>query len=481
VDVFDVVVIGGGSAGENAAQYAIQGSDRTAIIVEAELVGGECSYWACMPSKALLRPVEVLDCARALPGVAQAITGRLDVAAVQERRDTFTHHHDDSGQIKWANDAGIEVARGRGRLVDEKTVEVTEADGAVGTLKAREAVVIATGSRASIPPVDGLREADPWTSRDVTNLREVPDRVAVIGGGVVACEATTWLTGLGAAAVTVIETEDRLLAHLEPFAGELMAERFAQLGVSVVLGTPVESVRRPAVENRGVGMIHGGPATLSAGGSSFEVDEIVVAAGRSAASAELGLERVGIDISQSHGYLQTDDHMTVIGGGEWLYAVGDATGRALLTHMGKYQGRIAGDVIAARAEGRALDGSRYRDVADHDMVPAVVFADPQVASVGLTESQARDKGIDVQALEYDLANVAGASLLRDDYIGRAKLVVDRATDTLVGATFVGPEVAELLHAATTAIVGKVPLETLWHAVPSYPTVSEIWLRLLESR
>ena len=481
MDVFDVVVIGGGSAGENAAQYAIQGSDRTAIIVEAELVGGECSYWACMPSKALLRPVEVLDCARALPGVAQAITGRLDVAAVQERRDTFTHHHDDSGQIKWANDAGIEVARGRGRLVDEKTVEVTEADGAVGTLKAREAVVIATGSRASIPPVDGLREADPWTSRDVTNLREVPDRVAVIGGGVVACEATTWLTGLGAAAVTVIETEDRLLAHLEPFAGELMAERFAQLGVSVVLGTPVESVRRPAVENRGVGMIHGGPATLSAGGSSFEVDEIVVAAGRSAASAELGLERVGIDVSQSHGYLQTDDHMTVVGGGEWLYAVGDATGRALLTHMGKYQGRIAGDVIAARAEGRALDGSRYRDVADHDMVPAVVFADPQVASVGLTESQARDKGIDVQALEYDLANVAGASLLRDDYIGRAKLVVDRATDTLVGATFVGPEVAELLHAATTAIVGKVPLETLWHAVPSYPTVSEIWLRLLESR
>jgi dihydrolipoamide dehydrogenase len=161
--------------------------------------------------------------------------------------------------------------------------------------------------------------------------------------------------------------------------------------------------------------------------------------------------------------------------------VGDINGRALLTHMGKYQGRIAGDVIAARAEGRATSGRRYRDVADHDIVPAVVFTDPQAASVGLTESAARKKGIDTEVLEYDLAKVAGASLLRDDYTGRAKLVVDRATDTLVGATFVGAEIAELLHSATTAIVGKVTLDTLWHAVPSYPTASEVWLRLLEAR
>ena len=481
MDEFDVVVIGGGSAGENAAQYAIQGSDRTAVIVEAELVGGECSYWACMPSKALLRPVEVLDTARALPGVAQMLAGRLDVAAVLERRDTFTHHHDDSSQVEWAEGTGIEVARGRGRLVGERAVELTAPDGAVRTLSARLAVVIATGSHASIPPVDGLREADPWTSRDVTNLREVPDRVAVLGGGVVACESATWLSGLGASEVTVIELEDRLLAHLEPFAGELMAERFKTRGIKVLTGNPVDSVRRPAVEPGGVGVIHGGPAEVSVDGSTFEVDEIVVAAGRSAASAGLGLERVGIDVSQTHGYLQTDEHMAVIGAGEWLYAVGDATGRALLTHMGKYQGRVAGDVIAARAEGRSIDGSRYRDIADPDIVPAVIFADPQVASVGLTEARAREKAIDVEALEYDLANVAGASLLRDDYAGRAKLVVDRATDTLVGATFVGPEVAELLHAATVAVVGKVPLETLWHAVPSYPTASEIWLRLLESR
>ncbi|HSC04255.1 MAG TPA: FAD-dependent oxidoreductase, partial [Solirubrobacteraceae bacterium] len=306
-------------------------------------------------------------------------------------------------------------------------------------------------------------------------------RVAVIGGGVVACEATTWLHGLGAREVTVIELEPRLLSQQEPFAGALIAEQFEQRGIRVLVGTGVDSVSRPSAEDTGVGRIHGGPATVTAGGSSFEVDEVVVAAGRTPATRGIGLERVGVDVSESHGYLQTDDHMTVKGGPDWLYAIGDVNGRALLTHMGKYQGRIAGDVIAARAEGRAIDGSRYRDLADHDMVPAVVFTDPQVASAGLTESRAREKGIDVEGVEYDLSAVAGASLLRDGYVGRAKLVVDRATDTLVGATFVGDDVAELLHSATTAIVGKVPLDTLWHVVPSYPTVSEVWLRLLEAR
>ena len=477
-----MIVIGGGPAGENAAQYAIQGSDRTAAIVEAELVGGECSYWACMPSKALLRPVEVLDGARALPGLSSLIaSGSPDRQAVLDRRDEFTHHHDDSSQVKWAAGQGIDVVRGRGRLGGEKIVEATAADGTTQTLTARHAVVIATGTTASIPPIDGLREALPWTSRDVTNLREVPDRVAVIGGGVVACEATTWLSGLGAREVTVIEPEARLLAHQEPFAGELMAEQFSERGIRVLVGTGVDSVNRPHAEDTGVGLIHGGPATIVAGDATFEVDEIVVAAGRTPATRDIGLERIGIDVSASHGYLKTDDHMSVPGGGAWLYAIGDANGRALLTHMGKYQGRIAGDVIAARAEGRSTDGSRYRDVADHDMVPAVVFTDPQVAAVGLTESRARERGLEVDAVEYDLAAVAGASLLRDDYRGRAKLVIDRTNDTLVGATFVGDDVAELLHSATTAIVGRVPLDVLWHVVPSYPTVSEVWLRLLEGR
>jgi dihydrolipoamide dehydrogenase len=279
----------------------------------------------------------------------------------------------------------------------------------------------------------------------------------------------------------VIEREPALLGHLEPFAGALMAERFRAQGVTVLLETEIESVARPDARDTGVGVIHGGPATIAAGGRSFQVDEIIVAAGRSAGSVDLGLDRIGVEVSASHGFVTTDDHLAVAGGDDWLYAVGDINGRALLTHMGKYQGRIAGDVIAARAEGRPVDGSRHRDVADHDMVPAVVFTDPQVASVGLTEVGARARGIDAETVEYDLAQVAGASLLRDDYIGRAKLVIDRASDTLVGATFVGAEVAELLHSATTAIVGKITLDTMWHVVPSYPTASEVWLRLLEAR
>ncbi len=481
MSIWDVVVIGGGAAGENAAHYAIKHSRRTAVIVEAELLGGECSYWACMPSKALLRPVELLDSARALPGVAGMLSGSLDVEAVLARRDSFTHHHDDAGQVKWAKGEGIDLIRGRGRLAGEKTVEVTGADGTVDALHARRAVVVATGSTAAVPPVAGLRDARPWTSRDVTNLREVPRRVAVIGGGVVACEATTWLKGLGAEQITMIELEPALLTAQEPFVGELIAEQFRKHDIAVLVGTSVQSVQRSAVEDTGVGRIHGGPATIDAGESTLEVDEIVVAAGRTPGSGDIGLEQIGLDVSDSHGYLAVDDHMAVIGGGDWLYAIGDVCGRALLTHMGKYQGRIAGDVIAARAEGLAIDGPRYHDVADHNIVPAVIFSEPQVASVGLTEASARDRGIDVEALEYELGSVAGAALLRDGYSGRAKLVVDRATDTLLGATFVGPDVAELLHAATTAIVGKVGLQTLWHAVPSYPTVSEIWLRLLESR
>jgi pyruvate/2-oxoglutarate dehydrogenase complex dihydrolipoamide dehydrogenase (E3) component len=481
-DIWDVVVIGGGPPGENVAQYAIQGSDRTAVIVEAELVGGECSYWACMPSKALLRPVEVLSGARALPGVAEMLSGSLNVAAVLARRDSFTSHHDDSSQVKWANGAGIDVVRGRGRLAGPMTVEVTSVTG-TRTLHARHAVVVATGTTATIPDAPGLRPARPWTSRDVTNLREVPRRVAVIGGGVVACESATWLKGLGAEEVTIVEPGPSLLAKHEPFVAELVTRQFDQVGIRALVDTPLDRVERADVVDTGIGLPHGGPASVTASGTTWEVDEIVVAAGRTPASTDIGLETVGVDVSHSHGYITTDDHMEVVGGpgAGWLYAVGDICGRALLTHMGKYQGRIAGNVIAARAEGRSLDGPRYLDLADHDMVPSVVFAEPQVASVGLTEAGARDRGIDVETLEYELGSVSGAVLLRDGYTGRAKLVVDRAADTIVGATFVGPEVAELLHAATTAIVGKVTLETLWHVVPSYPTVSEIWLRLLEAR
>jgi dihydrolipoamide dehydrogenase len=328
-----------------------------------------------------------------------------------------------------------------------------------------------------VPAIDGLREAQPWISRDVTNLHTVPDRIVIIGGGVVGCEAATWLLGLGAQ-VTLVNTGARLLGRNEAFAGDLLAERLRADGADVRLGATVERVRRGAITTTDEGELRGSEVTVVLDSGEIVADEVLIAAGRTPNSSDIGLDVVGLDAG---GYLETDDHMGVNGvDGEWLYAVGDITGRALLTHMGKYQARVCGDVIAARATGTPTDGRRYAATSDHGQVPQVTFTSPQVASVGLTEQQARDAGTVIRTVEYDIGSVAGAALLREDYTGRAKLVVDTSDETIVGATFVGSDVAELLHAATVAVVGKVPLDVLWHAVPSYPTVSEIWLRLLET-
>ncbi|MEV6321075.1 NAD(P)/FAD-dependent oxidoreductase [Nocardia sp. NPDC051787] len=469
---YDVIVIGGGPAGENAAAYAIAGSDRTAAIVERELVGGECSYWACIPSKALLRPGHVLAAARAVPGVA---ANGLDVEAVLRRRDAFVHDHDDSSQVDWAKDNRVDVVRGTGSLAGERLVDVGGR-----RLRARHAVVLATGTTANVPDVPGLRAALPWTSRDVTNLHEVPRRVAVVGGGVVACEAATWLAALGAD-VTVLVRGSALLAAAEPFAGERVAAALTAAGARVRFGTEPTAVERPVAKDTGEGWIHGDPVTVRLRGpegeSTLEVDELVVAAGRAPATERLGLAAVGLP----GGYVAVDDHLTVQGvDGGWLYAIGDVNHRAALTHMGKYQGRVCGDVIAARAEGKPLDDARFVASSDHGKVPQVVFTAPEVASVGLTEAAARNAGHVVETVELDIA-VAGSALSRDDYAGHAKLVIDTAADTLLGATFVGPDVGEQLHAATIAVVGGVPLSRLWHAVPAFPAVSEFWLRLLEAR
>ncbi|MGH8962116.1 MAG: dihydrolipoyl dehydrogenase family protein [Jatrophihabitantaceae bacterium] len=490
-DTWDFVVIGGAPPGENVAQYAIQGSERSAVIVEDQLVGGECSYWACMPSKGLLRPVEVLATARHLPG-PQSLVGEstLDVQAVLDRRDEIVKHHDDTSQLDWASGVGIDVVRGRGRLAGIRTVEVTTADGSIRTLHARHAVVLDTGTTATVPPVPGLREALPWISRDVTNLHVIPRRMAVIGGGVVACEAATWLNGLGVKELTVIGSAPGLLARNEPFAGEYVQRELDSRGVTLRLGVEVERVERVDPRDTGEGLVHGGEVTVHFAGGSVVVDEVLVAAGRTPVSRDIGLDTVPLAtggtldaaVEDNRGYVRVDDHLAVEGvDGDWLYAVGDLNGRALLTHMGKYQARICGTVLAARAQGLPIDGPRFSDVADHGIVPQVTFTDPQVASVGLSEREARAAGIDVETVEYDLGALAGTYVMRDGYTGRAKIVIDAASDTLVGATFVGPEVSDLVHAATVAIVGGVTLERLWHAVPSYPTPSEIWLRLLETR
>lgn len=449
--------------GENVAGRAVQGG-LTAALVESELVGGECSYWACMPSKALIRPIQARLEAQAVAGSREAVTGPLDVPAVLDRRDSFASHWDDQGQVEWLEGAGVTLVRGHGRLGGPRRVAVGDT-----VLAARQAVVIATGSDAAIPPVPGLAESRPWTSRDATSAKAAPDRLIVLGGGVVGCEmAQTW-AALGSQ-VVMVEVSDHLLSGHEPFAGEMVASAMTEAGITVHTGRRAASVSRSA----------GGPVELSLDdGTVLTGDELLVATGRRPRTDDLGLETVGLEPGS---WLEVDDSLRVEAVPDgWLYAAGDVNHRALLTHQGKYQGRVCGDVIAARAKGevRAQAWSRYAASADHAAVPAVVFTEPEVAAVGLTSAKARDAGIDVRVVDIPI-RVAGSSLFADDYQGRAALVVDEGRRVLVGATFVGAGVAELLHSATVAVVGEVPVDRLWHAVPSYPTISEVWLRLLEA-
>ncbi|MEU8185394.1 NAD(P)/FAD-dependent oxidoreductase [Micromonospora sp. NPDC049047] len=471
---YDVVVIGAGPVGENVADRVVRGG-LTAAIVERELVGGECSYWACMPTKALLRSQTALRAARQLPGAREAVTGELDAAAVLRRRDEFASHWKDDGQVSWLNTAGIALYRGQGRISSDRIVEVTAADGTTTSLTARHAVVIATGSSALVPDIAGLPEAAPWTSRAAAAASDVPGRLAIIGGGVVAAEMATAYAGLGS--VVTVLARDGVLRRAEPFVGERVTQALRNAGVSVRPGVEATSVSRD-----GDGTVR----IVLTDGAQIEADEILVAVGRTPNTHDVGLDRVGLTPGA---WLAVDDTLRVVDGAGalvgagWLYAAGDVNRRALLTHQGKYQARAVGDVIVARARGEAADDrpwGRHVATADERAVPQVVFTDPEVASVGLTAADAAATGLRIRVVDYDLAAVAGSALHADGYQGHARMVVDEDRHVIVGFTLVGPDVAELIHAATIAIVGEVPLERLWHAVPAYPTVSEVWLRLLEA-
>ncbi|GAB2589111.1 dihydrolipoyl dehydrogenase family protein [Kribbella endophytica] len=494
---YDVIVVGSGPVGENVADRAVQGG-LTVALVEVELVGGECSYWACEPSKALLRPVLAQRAAAAVRGVE---AGRLDVPEILERRSDFVDHWSDAGQSVWVDQAGIALVRGHGRISAVREVTVTAADGTERVLTARHAVAISTGSDAFVPDIEGLRAAEPWTSREATSAKEVPGRLAIIGGGVVGVEMATAYAGFGAE-VTLI-AERGLLTSSEPFVGELLAESLTSQGVRVLLGAAVTRVRRTAnggsqaasggdrSADGGGHAVDGGDRTADGGdtavgvtietadGTVIEADEVLAATGRRPRTGDIGLDVVGLEPGS---WIDVDDTM-LVRGFDWLYAVGDVTRRALVTHQGKYQARAAGDVIAARAQGRAVsDGAWGTHVAtaDHRAVPQVVFADPEIASVGLTAAAAIEQGYEIRTVDYDLGQVSGSKLHADQYAGRARMVVDEQRKVLLGLTLAGPDVGELLHAATIAIVAEVPLDRLWHAVPAFPTISEIWLRLLES-
>jgi pyruvate/2-oxoglutarate dehydrogenase complex dihydrolipoamide dehydrogenase (E3) component len=311
----------------------------------------------------------------------------------------------------------------------------------------------------TMPPIPGLAEVRPWTNRDATAVKEIPRRFVVLGGGAIGVELAQGFRRLGSAEVTVIEGGPRLLAREEPFAGEEVAAAFEAEGIRVITGERAEGVRRDGE----------GPVTVTLGdGREVTGDELLVAVGRTPNTQDVGLDSVGLEPGT---FLQVDGKLRAVGvEGDWLYGTGDVTGLALLTHMGKYQGRLVGDVIA---------GKDVVDVADHRAIPRVTFTDPQVAAVGPTEAEARERGVDVRAVRSDTGGVAGAYVRGNGIAGTSQILVDESRKAVIGATFTGPDVQELLHAATIAVVGEIPLDRLWHAVPSFPTVSEVWLRLLE--
>lgn len=431
-----VVVLGAGSAGEHFVG-ALRRLDAEVeiIVVERELAGGECSYYACLPTKTLLRPVEVLAAARLAPGAAEAITGEVDVERVLWWRDQVTDGRDDSYHVDWLANQRAELVRGDARVVGPGLVAVGDRRIEFGTL------VIATGSSPAIPELPGIQDVDVWTSRDAVWASAPPKSLVVLGGGPVGVELAQFFRRLGAT-VIIVEPSETLLARVDSDAGALLRERLEEEGIEVRTGT-----RATAVEERGdTGAVR---VQLGAGGE-LEAERLLVATGRRPNVFDLGLEELGVELTERG--VTVDARSRAADG---VYAIGDVAGVALLTHLGKYQARVAAANIAGRDR-----------VADYRAIPSAVFTDPQVASVG------RTRGDDLVTASYEIAGGRLSTYERPRRNGLVKLAADRERRVLVGAVAVGPEAGEWLGQLTLAVHAQVPIDVLLDTIQPYPTFSE---------
>jgi len=430
-----VVVLGGGSTGEAFVGALRRLDERVPItLVEQELVGGECSYFACMPTKALLRPAEIVAAARRAPGAAEAVTGELDPARVFWWRDQVTDGLDDSAQERWLAGRGVELVRGTARIASPGVVDVD------GRLIEYGKLVVATGSSASAPPIPGLAQVDYWTNREATTTNEVPKSLIVLGGGVVGTELAQFFNRLGSA-VTIVQDIDHLLPRDDPAAGRLLQEVFEAEGIEIRLNTLTERVEKDGDRFR----------LFLPGGERIEGQRLLVATGRSPNVDGLGFEQLGIEIVRS-GIVVGDD----LRAAENVWAIGDVNGIGLFTHVGKYQARIAAANVA---------GGDAR--ADYRAVPAVAFTDPQVASVGTTAGE----GLVTSSWKVS-ATARASTYERPKRPGFVKLFADPDRGVLVGAAAVGPEAGEWLGQLTVAIRGEVPIDVLRDTIQPYPTFSE---------